>query len=647
MTVIDNHEALAEDGDSRLSDARTPTAHASTHAAGGSDALAWTTIIGSGLDASKPAAGSTNSGYLYFSTDVTGGTLYRSNGSAWSAVAPGLSHTHNFSALSGTVAAGQYAAGSIVNADVNASAGIVISKLAGGTAPAGTYNFPTLQAGGVAVVVTTDSRLSDSRTPTAHQTSHQSGGSDALSGNLDATARVGVSKNSSGSNVGARRRLNFIEGTNITLTIADDAANEEIDITISGPSSSGVAASTWTTKGDIVTATAASTVQRLGAGANNTVLMADSAQSVGLKYGLIADANIDAAAAIAVTKLAGGSTKDVLQMSGSTVVWSTLSLASIANGSNNQVIISGTTPGTNSWGFIGTNNITSGGVALDRLAAGTKGDLIVSSGTTRGTLAVGNSGDTLLADPNAANGVSWRAPVTRADVENIIESMLDEYDLHRPPALTMVRSFTANGTFIKALYPWARYVRIRAIGGGGGSGGVGATAAGQSAASSGGGSGAYAERLVSLSSLAASETITIGSGGSAGAATPTAGGAGTASSFGTWCVASGGSGGGVGTATSGTGSTGSGGAGGTSAGCTGDVIIPGEAGDTGIVMSGVPTFTTRGGASALGGGSNNTAAGSAGGGYGGGAGGASSSPSAAAKAGAAGASGIVIVELYS
>ena len=44
------------------------------------------------------------------------------------------------------------------------------------------------------------------------------------------------------------------------------------------------AKSTLTTKGDVYAATAASTVARLGVGANNTVLTADSAEATGLKW---------------------------------------------------------------------------------------------------------------------------------------------------------------------------------------------------------------------------------------------------------------------------------------------------------------------------------------------------------------------------
>ena len=43
-------------------------------------------------------------------------------------------------------------------------------------------------------------------------------------------ARVKVSK--AGAGVGVRREINFIEGTNITLTITDDAPNERVDVTI-------------------------------------------------------------------------------------------------------------------------------------------------------------------------------------------------------------------------------------------------------------------------------------------------------------------------------------------------------------------------------------------------------------------------------
>ena len=45
---------------------------------------------------------------------------------------------------------------------------------------------------------------------------------------------VSVRKNSTGSVLGPRAQLNLIEGTGITITIADDAGNGEVDVTITG-----------------------------------------------------------------------------------------------------------------------------------------------------------------------------------------------------------------------------------------------------------------------------------------------------------------------------------------------------------------------------------------------------------------------------
>lgn len=64
-------------------------------------------------------------------------------------------------------------------------------------------------------------------------------GNHGHSGTLDANARLAVNKNS-GATIGTRRRINLIEGPNMTLTVADDAANEEVDITFEAQSGSAV-----------------------------------------------------------------------------------------------------------------------------------------------------------------------------------------------------------------------------------------------------------------------------------------------------------------------------------------------------------------------------------------------------------------------
>jgi hypothetical protein len=88
-----------------------------------------------------------------------------------------------------------------------------------------------------------------------HQARHQTGGADALTGTLDANARVAVRKNT-GAVVGTRRRLNLIEGSGISITAADDPTDEEVDITIAavgGSSSSGNTSATivWNSKIEI------------------------------------------------------------------------------------------------------------------------------------------------------------------------------------------------------------------------------------------------------------------------------------------------------------------------------------------------------------------------------------------------------------
>ncbi|MGB4759397.1 MAG: hypothetical protein WBP26_05075, partial [Candidatus Saccharimonadales bacterium] len=80
----------AQGNDSRLSDARTPTVHKTSHAPGGADAIDYTFVHLVGTFAAMPIAAASNNGLLYLATDANGGTLYRSNGSVWAQAAPGV-----------------------------------------------------------------------------------------------------------------------------------------------------------------------------------------------------------------------------------------------------------------------------------------------------------------------------------------------------------------------------------------------------------------------------------------------------------------------------------------------------------------------------------------------------------------------------
>jgi hypothetical protein len=67
--------------DSRLTNARTPTAHAISHATGGSDALALNRI---GTRSARPAATAVLSGTRYSATDT--GISYYSDGATWTPI---------------------------------------------------------------------------------------------------------------------------------------------------------------------------------------------------------------------------------------------------------------------------------------------------------------------------------------------------------------------------------------------------------------------------------------------------------------------------------------------------------------------------------------------------------------------------------
>jgi hypothetical protein len=119
-------------------------------------------------------------------------------------------------------------------------------------------------------------------------------------GNSGGIANVQVSHG--GSLAGTETGINFIDGNGTAVTATDNPGNTSVDVTIdvdeasfSGIPESAVTnltsdlsgkvdKSTATTKGDLLAATAASTLARLGVGTDGNVLTADSSQSTGLKW---------------------------------------------------------------------------------------------------------------------------------------------------------------------------------------------------------------------------------------------------------------------------------------------------------------------------------------------------------------------------
>ena len=131
-----------------------------------------------------------------------------------------------------------------------------------------------------------------------------------------------------------------IDSTVATLTGTQTLTNK----TLTNPVIASVINNTiTTTKGDLISATAASTPTRLAVGANNTVLTADSAEATGLKW---------------ATPSSGGMT---LITSG-TLSGATVTLSSIPTTYNNlQLIVTNARP--NSTGFTATIDANTAGAA--------------------------------------------------------------------------------------------------------------------------------------------------------------------------------------------------------------------------------------------------------------------------------------------
>ena len=211
--------------------------------------------------------------------------------------------------------------------------------------------------------------------------------------------------------------------------------------------------------------------------------------------------------------------------------------------------------------------------------------------------------------------------------------------------LINIQVFTANGSVTKTA--GAKKWKIRVLGGGGGSSAAPATGTGQVSVSNGGGAGAYAEGIYDVSALS-SATVTIGSGGVGGTAISPYGGDGGTTSVGTLISAPGGKAG-------------------LPAGPANPPFQPvantnsnspinwnivgssGPGAEAAVAVSTSYAAGSRGANSQLGvGGSipaiNNNA--NTGGGFGSGASGCSNGPSQPVNAGAAGRSGIAIIEEY-
>src|SRR5215831_5945870 len=200
--------------------------------------------------------------------------------------------------------------------------------------------------------------------------------------------RVQVYSASGASPVGTRRAINFINGSNIAVTVADNPTNNRVDITVASTAPPSLSDPT-TTQGDLIVR-GLTALGRLPVGTTGQILTVDTTQPLSVKW-------VTAAAG------GGGAVTSVFGRTGDVVAANNDYLASQVKNAVDQTVSYPNPAWITSLGW--NKIINAPNFMVDQLT--TKGDMPVHSATATTRLPVGSDGTVLIADSAQTLGVRW------------------------------------------------------------------------------------------------------------------------------------------------------------------------------------------------------------------------------------------------
>lgn len=202
----------------------------------------------------------------------------------------------------GAVTSDKIANATIVDADISTTAAIAPSKISGTAvvdndarltnARTPTAHATSHESGGTdelelapsqitgTAVVDNDSRLTDARTPTAHATSHESGGSDELELAPSQITGTAVVDNDS--------RLTDARTPTAHATSHESGGTDELELAASQITGTAIVQTIVDAKGDLIVGTGSDTVSRFAVGTDGQALIADSGETAGVRWGTVA-----------------------------------------------------------------------------------------------------------------------------------------------------------------------------------------------------------------------------------------------------------------------------------------------------------------------------------------------------------------------